>query len=377
MKKRKNHSPEFKAKVALEAIREEMTLAELSKKYGVHPTQIGTWKRAAIENMATAFTRRGAAPEQMSAADVDKLHSKIGQLVVERDFLTEASHQFARDARQKMVSRDHKLSMRKQCELLQLSRSRLYYQPVGESAENLRFMEMIDKQFLETPWYGSRQMARHMKRNNHKCGRHRVRRLMRLMRLVPIYQEPNTSKKHPQHKIWPYLLRNVVVDRPNQVWCADISYIPMRRGFLYLVAIMDWYSRKVLAWRLSNSMDADFCVEALKDALAKHGKPEIFNTDQGSQFTSGAWIDRLIDAGIKISMDGKGAWRDNRMIERLWRSLKYECAYLNAFETGSEMRAGIGKWLTYYNAERPHSTHGILTPDEAYASKAEPMRLAA
>lgn len=276
-----------------------------------------------------------------------------------------------------MVSRDHKLSMRKQCELLQLSRSRLYYQPVGESAENLRFMEIIDKQFLETPWYGSRQMARYMKRNNHQCGRHRIRRLMRLMRLVPIYQEPNTSKKHPHHKIWPYLLRNAAIDRPNQVWCADITYIPMRRGFLYLVAIMDWHSRKVLSWRLSNSMDADFCVEALKEALAKHGTPEIFNTDQGSQFTSGAWIDVLVDADIKISMDGKGAWRDNRMIERLWRSLKYECVYLNAFETGSEMRAGIGKWLTYYNSERPHSTHGILTPNEVYANKTEPMRLAA
>ncbi|TKZ18133.1 IS3 family transposase [Shimia litoralis] len=377
MKKRKNHSPEFKAKVALEAIREELTLAELSKKYGVHPTQIGTWKRAAIENMATAFTRRGAAPEQVSAADVDKLHSKIGRLVVERDFLAEASPSVTRDARQKMVIRDHKLSMRKQCELLQLSRSRLYYQPVGESAENLCFMEIIDKQFLETPWYGSRQMARYMKRNNHRCGRHRVRRLMRLMRLVPIYQEPNTSKKHPQHKIWPYLLRNAIIDRPNQVWCADITYIPMRRGFLYLVAIMDWYSRKVLAWRLSNSMDADFCVEALKEALANHGTPEIFNSDQGSQFTSGAWIDVLMDAKIKISMDGKGAWRDNRMIERLWRSLKYECVYLNAFETGSEMRAGIGKWLTYYNSERPHSTHGVLTPNEAYENKTEPMKLAA
>ncbi len=268
-----------------------------------------------------------------------------------------------------MVSRDHRLSLRKQCELLQLSRSRLYYQPVGESAENLRFMEIIDKQFLETPWYGSRQMARYMKRQGHKCGRHRVRRLMRLMRLAPIYQEPNTSKKHPQHKIWPYLLRNKVIDRPNQVWCADITYIPMRRGFLYLVAIMDWHSRKVLSWRLSNSMDADFCIEALKEAIAKHGAPDIFNSDQGSQFTSGAWIDVLTDAKIKISMDGKGAWRDNRMIERLWRSLKYECVYLNAFETGSEMRAGIGKWLTYYNFERPHSTHGILTPDEAYASK--------
>ncbi|WP_245815234.1 IS3 family transposase [Shimia gijangensis] len=377
MKKRKNHSPEFKARVALEAIREEMTLAELSKKYGVHPTQIGTWKRAAIENMASAFVRRGAVPEQVSAADVDKLHSKIGQLVVERDFLADASQQFARNARQKMVSKDHKLSMRRQCALLMLSRSNLYYEPKGESAENLRFMAIIDKQFLETPWYGSRQMARFMKRNSHQCGRHRVRRLMRLMRLVPIYQEPNTSKKHPQHKIWPYLLRNAVIDRPNQVWCADITYIPMRRGFLYLVAIMDWYSRKVLAWRLSNSMDADFCVEALKEALMKHGKPEIFNSDQGSQFTSGAWIDVLIDAKVKISMDGKGAWRDNRMIERLWRSLKYECVYLNAFETGSEMRAGIGKWLTYYNSERPHSTHGILTPNEADANKTEPMRLAA
>ncbi len=168
-----------------------------------------------------------------------------------------------------MVSKDHKLSVRRQCKLLTLSRSHLYYEPKGESAENLRFMEIIDKQFLETPWYGSRQMARFMKRNNHKCGRHRVRRLMRLMRLVPIYQEPNTSKKHPQHKIWPYLLRNVVIDRPNQVWCADITYIPMRRGFLYLVAIMDWHSRKVLAWRLSNSMDAarSRCPKQLRRAM--------------------------------------------------------------------------------------------------------------
>ena len=168
---------------------------------------------------------------------------------------------------------------------------------------------------------------------------------MRLMRLVPIYQEPNTSKKHPQHKIWPYLLRKMVIDRPNQVWCADITYIPMQRGFLYLVAIMDWCSRKVLAWRLSNSMDAEFCVEALKEALATHGTPQIFNTDQGSQFTSGDWIDVLSDAKIKISMDGKGRWVDNRMIERLWRSLKYECVYLHAFEKGSEAKAGIRKWL--------------------------------
>ena len=276
-----------------------------------------------------------------------------------------------------MVSKDHRLSVRRQCALLTLTRSNLHYEAQGENAENLRYMAIIDKQFLETPWYGSRQMARYMKRNNHACGRHRVRRLMRLMRLVPIYQEPNTSKKHPQHKIWPYLLRNAVIESPNQVWCADITYTPMQRGFLYLVAIMDWYSRKVLAWRLSNSMDADFCVGALKEAMAKHGKPEIFNTDQGSQFTSGAWIDVLSDATINISMEGKGAWRDTRMIERLWRSLKYECVYLHAFEKGSEAKVGIGKWLTYYNAERPHSTHGTLTPDEAYASKTEPIRIVA
>ena len=251
-----------------------------------------------------------------------------------------------------------KLSVRRQCNLLSLARSNLYYAPVGESAENLKFMKIIDKQFLETPWYGSRQMARYMKRQGYKCGRHRARRLMRLMRLVPIYQEPNTSKKHPQHKIYPYLLKGLTIGRPNQVWCADITYIPMRRGFLYLIAIMDWHSRKVLSWRLSNSMDASFCVDALNEALAKYGKPEIFNTDQGSQFTGFEWIQTLKDADVKISMDGRGRWIDNRMIERLWRSLKYECVYLNAFETGSEARLGIGKWLTYYNAERPHSTQG-------------------
>lgn len=270
-----------------------------------------------------------------------------------------------------------KVSVRRQCKLLSLVRSNLYYHPKGESRQNLALMEIIDKQFLETPWYGSRQMTRHLQRQGHTCGRHRVRRLMRLMRLVPIFQEPNTSKKHPQHKIYPYLLRGLAITRPNQVWCVDITYIPMQRGFLYLVAIMDWYSRKVLSWRLSNSMEAGFCVEALKEALAKHGKPDIMNSDQGSQFTGFEWTQAVKDAGVKISMDGKGRWVDNRMIERLWRSVKYECIYLNAFETGSQARAGIGKWMAYYNAERPHSTHGILTPNEAYETKIKHMKLAA
>ena len=199
-----------------------------------------------------------------------------------------------------MVSADHSLSQRRQCSLLQLARSSLYYQPKPMSAENLALMKLIDEQFLKRPWYGSRQMARHLQRQDHKVGRHRVRRLMRLMRLVPIYREPNTSKKHPEHKIYPYLLKGLKIDRPNQVWCSDITYIPMRQGFLYLIAIMDWYSRKVLSWRLSNTMEADFCVEALKEALATHGRPQIFNTDQGSQFTSSEWIDVLKEAEIQV-----------------------------------------------------------------------------
>lgn len=276
------------------------------------------------------------------------------------------------------MKRDHfDLSVRRQCSLLSLARSSLSYHPRGESAENLAFMEIIDRQFLETPWYGSRQMARHMQREGYRCGRHRERRLMRLMRLVPIYQEPKTSKKHSEHRIYPYLLKGLSITRPNQVWCADISYIPMRRGFLYLVAIMDWHSRKVLSWRLSNSMDARFCVEALKQALARYGPPEIFNSDQGSQFTSTDFTDVLQDAKVKISMDGRGRWIDNRMIERFWRSLKYECVYLNAFETGSDAREGIGAWITYYNEKRPHSSHGLLTPGEAYDSQTPNLKAVA
>jgi putative transposase len=277
-----------------------------------------------------------------------------------------------------MVSKDiDMLSVRSQCKLLSLTRSNLYYTPRGESSENLELMAIIDKQFLETPWYGSRQMTRHLQRQGYSCGRHRVRRLMALMRLVPIYQTPNTSKEHPEHEVYPYLLKDMVIDRPNQVWCADITYIPMHRGFLYLVAIMDWSSRKVLSWRVSNSMDARFCVEALNEALSKYGKPEIMNTDQGSQFTGFEWIHPLKEADIKISMDGRGRWIDNRMVERLWRSVKYECVYLHAFETGSQARVKIGQWMEYYNGERPHSNHGILTPNEAYETITPTSKLAA
>lgn len=258
------------------------------------------------------------------------------------------------------------LSITKQCELLQLSRSSWYYEALGESELNLTLMRLIDEQFLETPYYGARQMARYLRRQGYRVNRKRVRRLMQKMGLMAIYQKPNTSKPHPEHEIFPYLLSGVDIQSPNQVWCSDVTYIPMQKGFLYLIAVMDWHSRRVLSWRLSNTLGADFCVEALKEALAKYGKPAIFNTDQGSQFTSFSFTQVLKDAEVKISMDSKGRWMDNIMIERLWRSLKYECIYLHAFQTGSEARKGIDKWIRRYNEERPHSSLDDRTPHEAY-----------
>lgn len=269
--------------------------------------------------------------------------------------------------RQTMVQRGHgKLSIVRQCKLLQISRSGVYYKPRGESPTNLALMQIIDRVFTDWPFMGVRQMCNYLCLNGYSVGKKRVRRLMRLMHLMPIYQHPKTTVAHPETKKYPYLLREKKIDAPNQVWCTDITYIPMRRGFLYFVAIMDWYSRKVLSWRLSATMDVDFCIEALEEALTKYGTPEIFNTDQGSQFSSMAFTNVLQSKGIRISMDGRGRWRDNVMIERLWRSLKYECVYLYAFEDGTEARQRIAEWLAFYNGHRPHSSlHGV-TPDMAY-----------
>ena len=273
------------------------------------------------------------------------------------------------ERRRQMIEPEHPhLSIVRQCELVSISRSGFYYRPAGETPRNLGLMRLIDAQFLQTPWYGSRQMVRHLRREGFAVGRKRIRRLMAKMGLVPIYQRPRTTVPHPEHRVYPYLLRDMVIDRPNQVWCADLTYIPMRRGFLYLVAVMDWATRKVLSWRVSNTMDVAFCIEALEEALGQFGRPEIFNTDQGSQFTSPQFTGVLRDAGIRISMDGRGRWMDNVFIERLWRSLKYECVYLHAFETGSELRAGLSRWIGYYNARRPHSTLAGRTPDEAYGA---------
>jgi len=259
-------------------------------------------------------------------------------------------------------------SLSRQCEILSLSRSSLYYAPKGESPGTLALMRRIDALFLKYPFYGSRQMARQLRREGIAVGRHRVRRLMRLMGLEAIYRAPKTSAPHREHRVYPYLLKGLAIGRPDHVWCADITYIPVQRGFLYLVAVMDWATRHVLAWRLSNTLDARFCVEALTEALDRYGRPEIFNTDQGSQFTSFEFTGALKDAEIKISMDGRGRCMDNIFIERLWRSLKYEAVYLHELSHGFAAERVIGDWIAFYNGERPHSALGGRTPAESYAA---------
>ena len=258
------------------------------------------------------------------------------------------------------------LPISQQCRLLAVSRSSVYRKPAEVSAEDLAIMRLIDRHYLARPYYGSRRMAAWLATQGHVVNRKRVQRLMRLLGLVAIYQRPNTSKPAVAHKIYPYLLSGLAIERVNQVWCADVTYIPMANGFLYLVVVMDWVSRAVLAWRLSNTLGAEFCVEALEEALSGYGRPEIFNTDQGSQFTSDDFTGTLKRHGVTISMDGKGRCMDNIFVERLWRSLKYEEVYLNAYATVAEANAGIGAWLNFYNAERQHQSLGYRTPRQIY-----------
>ena len=258
------------------------------------------------------------------------------------------------------------VSILRQCDMLKISRSSVYYKRKRVKKEDLELMRIIDKQYLKTPVYGSRSMRNYLRRLGYNINRKRVQRLMRLMGLEAIYPKPKTSKPHPEHKIYPYLLRGLKIRRSNQVWTTDITYIPLRRGFMYLVAVMDWYSRKVLSWRVSNTLEADFCVEALKDAIHSHGCPEIFNTDQGSQFTSEDFTGELENHGIKISMDGRGRFQDNIFIERLWWTVKHHYVYLRTFDNGTALRNGLQHWFEYYNQERFHQSLDGLTPDEIY-----------
>jgi putative transposase len=276
-----------------------------------------------------------------------------------------------------MTDRDHRLSLTRQAELLGISRGSLYYEPRPVSEDDLRLMRRIDELHMEFPFAGSRMMKGLLQQEGFTAGRLHVGTLMKQMGIEALYRKPNTSKPAPGHKIYPYLLRKLAVTRPNQVWAMDITYIPMARGFVYLTAVLDWFSRKVLAWRLSVTLETEPCLEALKEAMARYGKPKIMNADQGSQFTSIDFIKALRTAEIQISMDGQGAWRDNVFVERLWRTIKYEEVYLHAYDSVSDARSGLARYLAFYNSRRPHSSLDGQTPDQAYLNPSRLIPVAA
>ncbi|MFA9461278.1 IS3 family transposase [Thiohalorhabdus methylotrophus] len=362
--KGKRLSPEFKARVALEAAKGAKTTSEIASEYQVHPAQISQWKRQLLEGLPELFEskRRSKAPsaEELTAP----LYEEIGRLKIEVDFLQKKSKQIG-VGRWQIEPAHPRLSVQRQCNLLGLPRSTYYRQPAGESTENLALMRLIDRQYLETPFYGSRQMTAWLRRQGYAVNRKRVQRLMGRMGLQATVPGPHTSRPHPQNPVYPYLLRQLALTNSNLVWCADITYIPMPRGFLYLVAVLDWYSRYVLAWRLSNTMDALFCLEALEMALGR-GEPVIFNTDQGAQFTSQEWLAPLQKRGILISMDGRGRALDNVFVERLWRTVKYEDIYLRDYQTVPDLETGLAEYFQFYNEERPHSALDHQTPAEVH-----------
>jgi len=265
-----------------------------------------------------------------------------------------------------MIDRGHELPIARQAKALNLSRGSVYYLPRPVPASDLALMRRMDELHLEFPFAGSRMLRDLLNAEGITIGRRHVATLMKRMDITALYRRPNTSKPAPGHKVYPYLLRNLAVTRPNQVWAMDITYIPMARGFVYLAAVVDWFSRRVLAWRVSITLEAEFCIEAVTEALARHGKPEIFNSDQGSQFTSADFTGLLLERGIAISMDGRGAWRDNVFVERLWRSVKYEEVYLRAYDTVTDARASLARYFGFYNSRRPHSSLDRQTPDQAY-----------
>ncbi|WP_426751377.1 IS3 family transposase [Myxococcus sp. Y35] len=362
---KKRFDPEFKARVALEALQEKESLAQLGRRHGVHPVLVGQWKKQLLEKAATAFTTEAAGRDAEKVQD--ELLRKIGELTVERDFLARGLQRSPLSERRAMVQPGlDTLSVRKQCDLLQVSRSGLYYQPIEVNAEELQLMRRIDELYLARPFYGSRRMTVVLQHEGHEVNRKRVQRLMRLMGLEGMAPGPHTSRPHPEHPVYPYLLRGLAIVKPNQAWAADITYVPLAYGWAYLVAIMDWFSRAVLAWRVSNTLSTDFCIEALEEALRHHGPPSIFNTDQGAQFTDKDWLAVLKGQQVRISMDGKGRCVDNIFVERLWRSLKYEEVYLNAYADVRQAWAGVGRWLRFYNLERPHQALGYRTPMHVY-----------
>ncbi|WP_408582411.1 IS3 family transposase [Paraburkholderia atlantica] len=373
---RRSHSPAFKAKIALAALKGDKTLAELAQQYDVHPHQITDWKKQLQERVSEVF-ETGKSTTGEPPVDVTVLHAKIGQLTLENDFLKRSARQGGVAERKAMIDRAHALPIAQQARLVGIARSSVYYQPQPVNETELKLMRRIDELHLEFPFAGARMLVRLLRREGIKVGRRHVGTLMKRMGVEALYCWPNTSRRHKQHKIWPYLLQGMKINRANQVWALDTSYIPMARGFVYLTAVVDWASRKVLAHRVAITLEAIHAVEALEEAFAKYGQPEIVNTDQGSQFTATAFTDAVLDRGIKLSMDGKGAWRDNVFVERVWRSVKYEEVYLKAYESVSHARRSIGDYINLYNQRRPHSSLEDRTPDEAYFATLPAIKSAA
>ncbi|QJD28515.1 IS3 family transposase [Methylococcus geothermalis] len=364
-RKRRNHSAAFKAKVALAALKGDKTLAELAEQFEVHVNQITQWKSQLQERASDVFAT-AAERSESSGPDVKELHAKIGQLAMANDFLSRRARSRRRCERKTMIDRSDKLPVVRQCELLELSRSSVYYVPQPVSESDLALMRRIDELHINHPFAGARMLRDLLRLEGIQVGRRHVSTLMKKMGIEALYRRPNTSRKHPQNPIFPYLLRGLEITRANHVGAMDITYIPMRKGFVYLAAVLDWATRRVLSWRLSNSLTTDFCIEAVEEALQRHGKPEIFNTDQGSQFTSTEFVDLLQGQGLRVSMDGKGRWVDNVFVERLWKSVKYEEVYLHAYDSVSQARQGLQSYFKFYNERRPHSSLDGKTPDSVY-----------
>ncbi|WP_257225665.1 MULTISPECIES: IS3 family transposase [unclassified Acinetobacter] len=361
---RRNHSNDFKAKVALAAIKAEKTLAELSAEFDVHQNQIIDWKNQLISASSQAFDQSKAPTEP--PIDLKKLHAKIGEQALEIGFFRRCVEETESLQPQKLIDDSLQISVSKQAKLLKVSRGCYYYRPKPVSESDLKLMRCMDELHMQYPFAGSRMMRDLLNRQGHHIGRRHTRTLMKKMGINALYRKPNLSQANQAHRKYPYLLKGLAIQRSNQVWCTDITYIPMAKGFVYLCAVIDWHSRKVLAHRVSISMEVDFCISALNEAIEKYGSPEIFNTDQGSQFTSDAFIDVLKSNGIQISMDGKGRWIDNVMVERLWRSVKYEEVYLKAYSSVTDAKKQLSAYFEFYNLKRPHSSLDKMTPDEFY-----------
>ncbi|HSQ54690.1 MAG TPA: IS3 family transposase [Gemmata sp.] len=364
--KRKIHTAGFKAQVALAAHKGDRTVNELAGHYGVHPTLIHGWKKQLVTGAESIF----GSPAKAASADAEarqaELFEQIGRLKMELEWVKKKAATLSCEHKRTLIEPGHPaLSVRRQCELLGLSRSSLYYEPAGETLEDLRLMRRIDEQYTACPFYGSRRMTAWLVEQGEEVNRKRVQRLMRVMGLEAIYPKPRLSAAGKGHRIYPYLLRDVKVVRPDQVWSTDITYVPMASGFMYLAAVIDWFSRYVIAWRLSNTLDGSFCLEMLEEAL-RGGRPEVFNTDQGVQFTATAFTGRLESAGVAVSMDGRGRALDNVFVERLWRSVKYEDIYLRSYEAVPELHRGLARYFAFYNDERLHQSLDYRTPEAVY-----------